>query len=147
MSEQLKYGWLYGGKVSVPVEMAATQALYAQSGRFVYMVAGAATLCADGITTIFGMLEAHQHTPATGASLNCIIDLTAVFRIPVNSGTYAVGMKGDYCDISISTYQGAQLDASTENLLIIVGGDLVNNYYVDVMMNPAVWGTLLGADA
>jgi len=146
MSEQLKYGWLYGGKVSVPVAMAATQALAAQSGRFVYMNAGAATLCADAITTIFGFLEAHAHTPATAAVLNCIIDLTAVFRIPVNSGTFVVGMTGDYCDISISDdIQGAQLDASTENLLIIVGGS--STVYVDVMMNPAVWGTLLGADA
>ncbi len=147
MSEQLKYGWIYGGKVSAPVAMAATQALYAQSGRFVYMNAGAATLCADAITSIWGFLEAHQHTPATGALLNCIIDLTAVFRIPVNSGTYVVGMIGDTCDISIDTVQGAQLDASTENLLIIVGGDAVDNKYVDVMMNPTYHGTGLGAEA
>ena len=145
MSEQLKYGWLRGGKVSVEVPMAATQALYAQSGRFVYMNAGAATLCADGITTVFGFVEAHQHTPATGAYLNCIIDLSAVFRIPVNTGTFVVGMIGDTCDISIDTVQGAQLDASIENLLIVIGGSAA--VYVDVMMNPAVWGTLLGVDA
>jgi len=146
MSEQLKYGWLYGGKVSAPVAMAATQALAAQSGRFVYMVAGAATLCADAVTTVWGFLEAHAHTPATGAMLNCIIDLSAVFRFPVNSGTYAVGMIGDLCDISISgTVQGAQLDASTEDLLIIVGGD--STVYVDVMMNPSHHGTGLGCDA
>ncbi len=145
--KDVKYGWIDGGKLSVPVAMAATQALYAQSGRFVYMNAGAATLCADAITTTFGFLEAHQHTPATGAYLNCIIDLTAVFRIPVNSGTFVIGMVGDFCDISIDTVQGAQLDASTEDLLLVVGGDLVNNYYVDVMMNPAHHGTGLGVDA
>ena len=78
--------------------------------------------------------------------MNCIIDLTAVFRIPINSGTYAVGMIGDTCDISISsTVQGAQLDASTEDLLIIVGG--YSTVYVDVMMNPSHHGTGLGADA
>ena len=146
MGEQLKYGWIYGGRVAAPVAMAATQALYAQSGRFVYMVAGAATLCADAVTTIWGFLEAHAHTPDTGAELNCIIDLTAVFRIPINSGTFAVGMIGDTCDISISsTVQGAQLDASTEDLLIIVGG--YSTVYVDVMMNPSHHGTGLGADA
>jgi len=145
MSEQLKYGWLRGGKLSVEVPMAATQALYAQSGRFVYMNDGAATLCADAITTIFGFLEAHAHTPATGAYLNCIIDLTAVFRIPINSGTFVVGMIGDTCDISIDTVQGAQLDASTEDTLVIVGG--YSTVYVDVMMNQNHWGTGAGADA
>ncbi len=148
MSEQLKYGWIYGGKVAVPVAMAATQVLSAQSGRFVYMNAGAATLNADGVGSIFGFLEAHAHTPATGALLNCIIDLTAVFRIPINSGTFVVGMIGDQCDISISSnIQGAQLDASAENTLTIIGGDAVDNKYVDVMMTPTEWGTGLGVDA
>jgi hypothetical protein len=145
--EDLKYGWIAGGKISVPVPMAATQALYAQSGRFVYMNAGAATLNADGIGSIFGFLEAHQHTPDTGAYLNCIIDLTAIFRIPIISGTYVVGMIGDQCDIAIDTVQGAQLDASAENTLTVVGGDLVNNYYVDVMMTPTEWGTGIGVEA
>jgi hypothetical protein len=148
MSEELLYGWRHGGKVSVPVAIAATQLVYAQSGKFVYMNAGAATFNVDGSTTIFGSLEFPVLTsaPTTGTVYNCIIDLTAVFRIPVNSGTYVAGMQGDYCDISISSYiQGAQLDASVENTLIIVGGS--GAVYVDVMMNPATWGTLLGADA
>jgi len=145
MSEQLKYGWLHGGKLSVPVPMAATQALYAQSGRFVYMDDGAATLNADAVGSIFGFLEAHAHTPATGALLNCIIDLTAVFRIPINAGTFVVGMIGDTCDITISgTVQGAELTTSTDNTLTIVGG--YSTVYVDVMMTPAEWGTGAGAD-
>lgn len=146
MSEQLKYGWLRGGKVSCEVAMAATQAIAAQSGKFVFMNAGAATLNVDGSASIFGFLEAHAHTPATGAYLNCIIDLSAVYRIPINSGTYVVGMIGDYCGISVSsTIQGAQLDAFTENTLIIVGG--YSTVYVEVMMNPALWGTASGCDA
>jgi len=146
MSEELKYGFRHGGKVSVPVAMAASQVISAQSGKFVYMNAGAATLNVDGSTTIFGHLESHAHTPATGAELNCIIDLSAIFRIPVNSGTYVVGMQGDLCDISIaSDIQGAQLAASIEDTLIVVGGSAA--VYVDVMMNPAKWGTGLGVDA
>ena len=148
MGKDLKYGWRKGGKLAVEVAMVASQVVSAQSGRFVFMVAGAATLNVDGSTTIYGSLESHAHTPATGALLNCIIDLTAVFRIPVNSGTFAIGMIGDWCDISISSnIQGAQLDASVENTLMVVGGDLTDNYYVDVMMNPNVWGTGLGVDA
>jgi len=148
MSEQLKYGWISGGKASTEVAIAATQLVYAQSGAFVYMNNGAATFNVDASTTIFGHLEFPNVTsaPTTGTVYKCIIDLTAIFRIPVNSGTYVIGMMGDYCDISISSYiQGAQLDASTENTLIIVGGN--STVYVDVMMNPATWGTLLGADA
>jgi len=146
--KDLKYGQILGGNVSVPVPMVASQVVSAQSGRFVFMVAGAATLNVDGSTSIFGFLESHAHTPTVGDLLNCVIDLSAVFRIPVNSGTYAVGMIGDSCDISVSSsIQGAQLDASVEDTLIIVGGDEVNNYYVDVRMNPAKWGTGLGADA
>ncbi len=148
MSEDLKYGHIHGGKVAVPVAMVASQTASAQSGRFVFMVAGAATLNVDGSTTIFGSLETHAHAMATSEIVSCIIDLTAVFRIPVNSGTYAIGMVGDWCDISISSnIQGAQLDASAENTLMVVGGDATNNYFVDVMMNPNVWGTGLGADA
>jgi len=148
IGEQLKYGWISGGKTSRKVPMAATQALYNASGKFVYMNAGAATLNADGVGSIFGHLEAHQHTPSEGAELNCIIDLTAVFKIPVNSGTYAVGMIGDQCDISISgTVQGVQLDASVENTLTVVGGDTANNNWVEVMMTPSEWGTGIGVDA
>lgn len=149
MGEELKYGWRHGGKVSVPVAIAASQTISAQSGKFVYMNAGAATLNEDTIGSIFGFLEAAGSTtaPATGTEFNCIIDLSAVFRIPVNSGTYVVGMIGDTCDISISNnIQGAQLDASDENTLTIVGGDAVNNNYVDVMMTPAEWGTGIGVD-
>ena len=146
MGEELKYGHRHGGKVAVPVAMAASQVLSAQSGKFVYMNAGAATLNVDGTATVFGFLEAHAHTPATGAVLNCIIDLTGIFRIPVNSGTFVIGMVGDLCDISIaSDIQGAQLAASTEDTLIVVGGSAA--VYVDVMMNPSKFGTGLGVDA
>jgi predicted RecA/RadA family phage recombinase len=145
--KDLKYGQISGGNLEAVVTMAAAQAIAAQSGRFVYMVAGAATLNVDGATTIFGFLEAHAHTPTVGDQLKAIIALDAVFRIPVNSGTYAVGMIGDTCDISVSGgIQGAQLDASTEDTLIVVGGDLDNNYYVDVVMNPAK-RTGIGVDA
>lgn len=146
--KQLKYGWIRGGQSSTNVVMAASQTLTAASGKFIYMNAGAATLCADGVGSIFGHLEAHAHTPTVGDVLNAIIDLTAVFRIPINSGDYAVGMVGDQCDISISSnVQGAQLDASVENTLTVVGGDADDNVWVDVMMTPTEWGTGIGVDA
>jgi len=146
--KQLKYGWIGGGKAAVKVPMAASQTIKDQSGKFVYMDDGGAKLCVDTNAYIFGHLEVGTEngeiTPSAGDYLNCIVDVTAKFRIPVNSGIYVVGMLGDKCDIAISTnVQGAQLDASAEDLLFVVGGDADDNNYVDVMINP---GALASAD-
>ncbi len=147
----LKYGRVNeksAGAEVVPVTMAGSQVVKAKSGRFVFMNAGAATLNIDGSASIYGVLNTHEHTPTVGDIIGCDTDLNGIWRIPINSGTFAEGMKGDYCDISISSnIQGAQLDASVENTLIIVDGDAVNNNWVDVRMNPALWGTATGADA
>lgn len=144
MMAELKYGWRHGGSVAVPVACAA-QTFVAASGKFIYMNAGAATQCGATSTTIFGFLEAEAQTVTANEELNCIIDLTAVFRIPINSGTYAAGMIGDTCDLSVSaSVQGATLDTSDRNLIVIVGGS--GTTYVDVMMDPTVWGTGLGTD-
>jgi len=146
----LKYGRINesgAGAAVVPVTMAASQIVKAKSGRFVYQVAGAATLVVAAATTIYGVLNTHDHTPAVGDVVGCDTDLNGIWRVPVNSGTFAIGMVGDYCDLSVtSNIQGAALDVSTRNHLIIVDGDAVNNNWVDVKMNPAIWGTGLGAD-
>lgn len=144
-SEDLKYGWRHGGKVSMPVAMAASQTISAQSGKFIFMTAGAATLNVDASSRIYGFLEAAAGTPTVGDVLNAIIDLTAIFRIPVDSGTFVIGMVGDSADLAISVdIQGAQLDASDEDTIIVVGGDVDDNNFVDVMMSSKVWGTGLG---
>lgn len=142
--EQLKYGWIRGGKTSVPVVCAA-QTFTAASGKFVYMSDGAATQI-DSVATIFGFLESEAQTVTAGEVLNCIIDLTAVFRIPINAaGTYAAGMIGDLADLTLSgSVQGAILTAPSYNNVVIVGGDDDNDNYVDVMMSSKTWGTGLG---
>ena len=146
----LKYGKINeksGGADVVPVTMAASQVVKAKSGRFVFMVAGAATLVVASSASIYGVLNTHEHTPTVGDIIGCDISLDAIYRIPVNSGTFAIGMVGDYCDLSIaSDIQGAVLGTSTRNSVIIVNGDAVNNNWVDVKMNDAVWGTGIGAD-
>lgn len=147
----LKYGRVNekaAGDDLVPVKMAASQVVKAKSGRFVFMVAGAGTLCVASSTTIYGVLNTHEHTPTVDDKIGCDADLNGIWRIPINSGTFVEGMKGDLCDLSDSSdIQGAALDVSTRDLLIIVDGDLVNNNWVDVRMNSAKWGTGLGADA
>ena len=147
----LKYGRINergSGASLVPVVMAAGQVVAAKSGRFVYENAGAATLCVASSTTILGVLNTHAHTPTVGDTIGCDTDLDGIWRIPVNSGTYVEGMKGDLCDLSVSSgIQGATLDTSSRDLIMIVDGDLVNNEWVDVKMNPAKQGTGIGADA
>jgi len=148
MPKQLVYGWLRGGKLSVPVRMLAAQTLKMTSGRFCFTTAGYATLNVDGSTRIFGFIEAGDVAPDVDDKYNCNISLDAVFRIPVDSGTYGFPMQGDTCDIAISNnIQGAQLDASNENTLVVVDGDEDDNDYVDVMMESSVWGTGIGVDA
>lgn len=149
--EMLKYGRINeseGSAELVPVTMVASQVIKARSGRFVFMVAGGATLVIDTSTTIFGVLNAHEHTPDVGVIFSCDADLGGIWRIPINSGTFVIGMVGDFCDLSSSSdIQGAALDVSTRDHLVIVNGDAVNNKWVDVKMNPNIWGTGLGADA
>lgn len=148
VGEQLKYGQIHGGALVVEVSMAGSQVIGNASGHFCYLNAGSATLCVDAVAYIFGWIEGGAETPSSGDVLGCNIALDAIYRIPVNSGTYAAGMLADLCDISVSSsIQGAQLDASVENLLIITGGDATNNNWVDVKINPAVQGASVGADA
>jgi hypothetical protein len=143
---QLKYGQIRGGHVGVEGYMAESQTLSRQSGRFVYLdAAGRLTLCSDGASSrIWGSVESglDAEAPSVDDRVNCNISLDAVYRIPVNSGTFVKAMIGDTCDLSVSNnVQGAQLDASDENIIVVVDGDLVNNNWVDVKINPAVWGT------
>jgi hypothetical protein len=134
-AKQLKYGHTRGGSVSVPCAVAA-ETYYAASGRFVYMNAGVATLAAAGANELFGFADCAAGLKVAGEVVNVIVDPSAVFRIPVITGTFVVAMIGDTCDIGVSAgIQGADLTASTDDVLIIVGGDAVDNLWVDVMLS------------
>lgn len=139
-------GRIMGEGVTVDgIAWAASQVVKNKGGKFVYMNDGAATLCLDAVAYIFGWANERERTPTVGDLCSVNVGLDVIYRIPVNSGTFVVGMIGDLCDLSISSsIQGAQLDASTENLLIVCGGDTVGNKYVDVKINPAVQGAAAG---
>lgn len=137
----VKFGHYRGGKVSVPVALAASQAFKARSGRFVHLDgSGNAVLSDDGANEIFGFAEAAEKTYSSTAAqdvVNVVIDPSAVFRVPVAAGTYVKTMRGKTCDILIdaSTIQGADLTAADDDVLVIVDGDEVDNKWVDVMIN------------
>lgn len=142
---QLKYGWIRGGRSGYIVPIGASEVIKAKSGRFVKNdTSGRAEIAVDGSTELIGFLDCEEFTASSteGADKRfCINDLTAVFRIPINAGTYAATMVGKTCDLAVtSNIQGAKLDASGEDTVIIVGGDAVNNAYVDVMINPVKVG-------
>ena len=146
---QLKYGFIRGNELSHNGKLAASQTMRQASGRFVYLDSGQYKLNVDGSTRINGFAD-YVGDDASSANdpVKVNISLDAVYRIPINSGTFVVGMIGDTCDLSISSnIQGAQLDASVEDTLIIVDGDTENSEWVDVRMNPSKIGTGVGADA
>ena len=138
MDGHIKYGHVRGGvtKAGNSLVWAASQTVKARSGRFVYNNAGAITLCGDGADEILGFAEEAEGTPATGAPASVIVDPTAVYRIPVGAGTFAASMVGKTCDLKVtSNIQGADLATSTDDVFIIVDGDLTDNAWVEVMLN------------
>ena len=158
MSKHLRYGQIKGhavnigqGDVATGLLWAASQVIGNQSGKFVFVhTDGLVTLNIDASAYILGWAHEYARTPtvSTVVTGGVNVALDAVYRIPINSGTFTTKMIGRVCDISVSSsVQGAQLDASSENSLIVVGGDFTGNRWVDVKVNPAVQGAGLGVEA
>ena len=162
----LKIDWLRGGKSSYPIPMAASQSIYPRSGKFVTAATTGATLTADADTLLSGWVEcgpwdytnkcASTHFLSSGTAratlLNCIRDLTAVFRMPLHYAAavyitnYADTLIGYLRDIVTSTYQYCDMTNGSVDVLVVVGGKAatavnvagsVGDGYVDVMMSPA----------
>ena len=100
-------------------------------------------MCDADTNPILGWAQEYERTPATGDKVTVNVAWDAVYRIPIASGTFVIGMIGDSCDLDRTTHttlgantQGALLDASDEASVLIVGGDVDNNKYVDVRLNP-----------
>lgn len=147
MVKHIRYGQIKGhsvyvgqGDVGSGYLWAASQVVGNQSGKFVFIhTDGLVTLNIDGSTKILGWAQEYARTPTVSTPVTGGINvaLDAVYRIPINSGTLTAIMFGQTCDISVSSnVQGAQLNASSEDTLLIVGGDVTSNRWVDVMVNP-----------
>jgi len=142
--DQLKYGWVAGGKAGVHLQggMLASERADAPGSMFINLDASGYGEFLDDQDTAecFGHAELPFGTVSTTSGktkCNVIIDLSAVYKIPVDTGTYAITDIGDTCDVGVTSYvQGAYLQASTAEQLIILAGDLINNTWVLVMLNP-----------
>lgn len=159
----LKYGPIKGldTAAGIPMPMGASEVIAVKSGRFVKDDASSRMeMAGDGSTLLAGWVELPEGasynasgiytcSSTEGADIALFYPISAllgvVFRIPINSGTFAATMRNNTCDISVSSnIQGAQLDASSEDTLIVVDGDLINNAWVDVMVNPDKIASLTG---
>ena len=149
---QLKYGHVSGGKAGVYLQggMLGSERADAPGSMFINITtAGYGEFLDDQDTAeCFGHAELAYGTGAaaystTSGTIKCnvIVDLTAIYKVPADTGTYAITMIGDTCDIGVTSYvQGAYLSSSTGEQLIILAGDLENNKWVLVRLNPADQG-------
>lgn len=149
----LKYGPIKNEdsapKLSIP--MGASEVIPA-GGAFVKNDAsGRAEIAGDGDTLLMGYVfateldtgKAYQTCSSTeGGTVVPFIPISAmlgvVLRLPVTGGTFAITMRGETADLEVaSNVQGVQLDASAEDVIEVVDGDVDNNEWVDVIVNPA----------
>ncbi len=151
---QLRYGWVGGGKSGQPVKVYASEPILAPGSRFVEMSTGAgyaSFLDDQDAVEIFGSLECPYKTFSATSGLDgaflCITDITAVYKVPVETGTFAITDIGDTCDVGLSSanLQGAYLQASTVEQLIVLQGDIQNNEWCLVRMNPNAQGLVNSA--
>jgi len=148
----LEFGWVRGGKSSFPVHMGASEVLKAASGRFIVNDAsGRGEVAGDGSASLMGFVESGDLTCSTTegrTELNCIDDVTAVFRIPLryDGSTYTVNystaIDGTMHDlVVVSSIQYANITDADEDLIIIIGGQAAtsttaNDGFVYCRMNP-----------
>lgn len=119
--------------------MAASQVIKAKSGRLVYIDSnGRVALVTASIAKIIGAVQTNERTPTVDDRVTVDMSLDAIYRIPINTGTFVKSMIGKTCDITISAsnIQGADLTASARDIVMIVDGDLTNNLWVDVKIVP-----------
>jgi len=142
MSNANKFGWIRGGKVSIPLNMGASEVLYAASGRFVTNDAsGRGEVAGAASTALQGFVESGDLTCSSTEGqtvLNCILDLTAVFRLPLayDASTYdrnySSALNGELCDlVVVNGIQYANVSASSRDIVRIVGGQAASAAWTD----------------
>lgn len=145
IGEQLRYGQVAGGQVMMEAAFGASEVIKAASGRFVKTDgAGYMEIADSGDSEIIGFAEHGEGTTSStdgGTKAPINISLDAVYKIPIGgAATLTRAMFYDTCDLIVaSNIQGADL-TSSEDVLIIVGGDLTNNKWILVKLNPLKMG-------
>ena len=142
IGQRLKYGFEHdNGIISIP--MVLSTVIANQGGKFVTSnTAGHAGLTGSTDTTIFGyIVDAAQTCSATagGTILSCNINPSAIYRIPINSGTATQAYVGKGMTLQTSSgTQGLQIGTTSTVHVIIVGLDTVNSKWADVKISPTI---------
>lgn len=141
IGEQLRYGYVFGGEVIVEASWAASEVVKAASGRFVKTNgSGFLQIAGSGDGQLIGFANHREETVsatagATKTQLNVALD--AVYKLPIGGAVSLTrAMFYDTCDLIVAS-NVQQVDLTTDDdVLVIVGGDIANNKWVLVMLNP-----------
>ena len=128
--------------------LAISQTIYATDFKLVTLSGGTATIAASSAVKFAGVMEveAIPNSVNLGTSLGTekrkvINDPTAIYRIPIVSGTYVestyLGTRCDYVNSGAGS-RGAALAGTSYKQLIIMGGDAEDNQWVDVRLEPTM---------
>ena len=148
----MKFGIIKNEQVApiLSAPMGASEVIPA-GGAFVAVdTSGRMEIAGDGSTLLAGYVlpteldtgKKYQTCSSTeGGTVVPFIPISAmlgvIVRLQVSGGTYAATMVGETADLEVvSNAQKVQLDASSEDTIIIYGGDAVDNEYVDIAVNP-----------
>lgn len=119
--------------------MTTSATLYAKSGRWVTKDTSANTFGLSAATSpqIDGYVDEVDEVCAAGVQYPILYDSELVVEMPYYNGTTVASSTltdallkaaiGEVKDIYVSTYQYANLGASTYKVIIVVGGDVKNN--------------------
>ena len=160
MTAETKYGQIRGGHNGFSLPMGAAETFYSKSGRFVKNdVSGRGELAVAGSASLQGFVRDGQ--PADGAGGGgldthattegdskfwCIIDLTAVFRLPLAytatyTANYDDNMIGERCDlVVISEVQYVDVTNASQAVVRIVGGKAATAVFVPASVNGLCQG-------
>ncbi len=150
----IKYGFVYGVRCQIPVVIGNSEVFKDLGGCFVKFETTVDTEgrpqvvpAGDGDTVLAGWLDVTEYTSSSTAGQDeAMLDISplSIYRIPVSSGTFALGDVSDYCDLAISSnIQGIQADASDEGTIIIVRRE--SSSVALVRMNPSKITGMAGA--
>lgn len=147
MSYDVKYGQIRGGEQGFNVLLASGQTIYATDAKLVTIASGIATIAASSAIKLGGFIECEgiPNSVNLGTTLGtemrkCINDPTAIYRIPIVSGTYTdalLGQRVDYINSGAGS-RGAALAGTSYKQLIVLKGDVDDNQWVDVRIEPTM---------
>jgi hypothetical protein len=130
MARPVSYGQAFGGRLVVPIPVAASQSFRAEGGRFVHKnLIGNAVIQSSNVDNVLGWAETSgtwSSSATAGANIIAInISDDAVFEMPIVSAiteSTCKGLIGKLTDLEvISDIQYVNCDASSTRTIQIIG--------------------------